>query len=290
MSINALIRAGLPLPGGAPGSASYASWLASVTQMLPRVHVAPFNPSTAATAPANWYSSTEDNISWAGYEDYQNTYGLVQGQWDMANVSTPLTALWGIGQWVGIGGDTANTSSGFASLMQSGGEIYNQGSGSTTTLFVEAVSGYNSENAAQCGDYTAGSANPGNNLWGEDGYVGPVVVDNTTYSQFRGIANNVTTGGSTGWVYFDCPTNYVDNSAEAILETPYLGNGAYYNLPPFSDTADYWNYYTYTSSGEVNGEVAPYRLINLDVINGSQATPTNWTSETSFGINWQHSP
>ena len=119
---------------------------------------------------------------------------------------------------------------------------------------------------------------------GEETFLGTVEFDGKYFDQYKSIVNDVTNSATTRWQVADCPTNYVNNSAEAILEIP---NGGALTLPYFSSTAKYWHMYTYTSGGEVNGEVAPYILINLrNSSNGSAATPTDWTSETSFGVNY----
>jgi len=274
------MKAGLPLPGGPPGSSAYKSWLSTVTSELPTLHsAAPDN-----TFADNWYSKSVSYPTWAGYEDYQNSYGMIQGQWDMANVSSSLAQGQGISQWVGIGGDE-NNDGGFASLVQSGGEIFNyQSNGSTVAnMFVEMLSDYNTTPINWCFASGYGSIAPGNNLWGEEEFKGTVDFNGTSYDQYNAIANDVTNSQTTNWQTVDCPSNYVNNSAEAVLEDP--ANGAV-TLPYFSSTADFWNIYTYPPGGEVNGEVAPYILMNLRNGNGSNATPTGWTSETSFGVNY----
>ena len=287
MSTTQLITAGLPLPFSSPGTPVYNAWLTSVKVLLPRLTVAAENPEPVVDAPLAWYSETEDYYNWAGYEDYQNSYGEIQVQFDMAQVATSLPVDYGIAQWAGLGGDPYNDS-GFASLVQSGGAIYNLGSGTVSQLFIEALS---TNTTTQCWDnFNYGSISPGDNLWAEEDGGTLVKFNNTYYTSWKSIVNDVTNGHSSGWQAFYCPSDYLNNSAEAILETPQYGttsNGSpiYTWLPSFSSTAKYWNDYTYPPGGEVNGEVAPYKLIDLRDGSKGNATPTNWTSETTFGVN-----
>jgi hypothetical protein len=287
MSTSQLIAAGLPLPFSSPGTPAYNAWLTNVRVLLPKLTVPAENPQPVVAAPLAWYSETVNSSNWAGYEDYQNSYGEIQVQFDMAQVGTNLPVDYGIVQWAGLGGDAANDN-GFWSLVQSGGAIYNLGDGTVRQLFIEALS---SNTTTQCWDnYSYGSISPGDNLWAEEDGGSLVKFDNTYYTSWKSIVNDVTNGHSSGWQAFYCPSDYVNNSAEAILETPLYGFSSsgsqlFTWLPSFSSTAQYWNDYTYPPGGEQNGEVAPYKLINLRDGSRGNATPTNWTSETSFGVN-----
>ena len=65
-------------------------------------------------------------------------------------------------------------------------------------------------------------------------------------------------------------------------------------MPSFSELTPFFNVHTYTSAGEINGEVALYDLTewrNYLLPAGStpygafNATPKGWSSETAFSVN-----
>jgi hypothetical protein len=74
--------------------------------------------------------------------------------------------------------------------VQSGGAIYNVGGGTVRQLFIEALS---SNTTTQCWDnYSYGSISPGDNLWAEEDGGSLVKFDNTYYTSWKSIVNDVT--------------------------------------------------------------------------------------------------
>lgn len=300
MSTAALMRAGLPLPASKPGTPAYRQWLATVTTLLPKVSVS-LKQANPNTVPGAWYVSTEQyNPIWAGYEDVNNTYTGLQSQWDMAQVASSLPKGDGVSQWIGLGGDSANTPNIPVSIVQAGAAYANPGV-TTGNMWIQAYyfpagdpnygtteqSCYNYQPAA-----FFGTVHPGDNMWAQIWQEGQPTINGVTYTDFKAVVVNVTTGADLGWQTFNCAGTFNDNSADAILETPTLnisGQDTTAHLPPFSTPAPFFHDYTYVSAGEVNGQVAPYKLIQLwapsvPVSAGNSATTTGWTSETSFAV------
>ncbi|MGC8489455.1 MAG: hypothetical protein ACP5QO_14740, partial [Clostridia bacterium] len=137
------------------------------------------------------------------------------------------------GWWTRSGFRNANNDGGFYSLVQSGGEIFNTSGTTVKNMFIEMLSQDNNNPIDWCFAQGYGSISPGDNLWGEEEYKGTVVFNGTSYDQYSSIANDVTKSQTTNWQTVDCPTNYVNNSAEAILEDP---AGGAVTLPSFSST------------------------------------------------------
>jgi len=290
-----LMRAGLPLPPAATDSSAYTTWLNDVRSLLPRLHYQNSRPAPVALPGRAWYTSTATMANWAGYVDTQATYSGIQAQFHMASTAYTLPYGQGIAQWVGLGGDTmlgANTG-----LAQAGASRMNVGQSNgyyQSTLFIESLSSSN----GVCYKYTTGGFAPGDDIWSQVNYIGALTLNGTSYSKYKAIALDGGNGDSTGWQYFDCPGTYVNNSADAITETPQVtpssGPSFFTTLPPYSPAAPFFNVYTYTGGNEVNGEVAPYQLLelrnNTDPYGASNATPTGWSSQTAFAVNYGTSP
>lgn len=232
-----LVRAGLPLPPTAKGTRQYAAWLTGVRRLLPRLHYQNTRPASVV-APGNaWYTSTATSPNWAGYVDTQATYSGIQAQFHMANTAYTLPYGQGIAQWVGLGGNTSI--GGNIGLAQAGGIRRNIKSSQSngyyqSSLFVEALSSSN----GLCYKYTTPGFAPGDDIWSQVNYIGSVTLNGTSYSKYKGIALDGGNGDSTGWQYFDCPGTYLNNSADAITETPLVttssGSAYYTTLPPYS--------------------------------------------------------
>ncbi len=152
-------------------------------------------------------------------------------------------------------------------------------------------------NGTNCFYMHSGRGAPGDDIWAQVEFQGYRLIDGTSYADDQAIALDGLNGDSTGWQSFACTPGFTNNTAEFILETSYqpIGStGCYYILPHFSDLTPYFNVYTYTSAGEIKGEVAPYDLAELrsylfpagsTPYGASNATPTGWASETAFSVN-----
>ena len=115
-----LVCAGLPLPPTAKGTPQYATWLAGVHGLLPRLHYQNTRPTSVVAPGTAWYTSTATSPNWAGSVDTQATYNGIQAQFHMANTAYTLPYGQGIAQWVGLGGDTSV--GGNIGLTQAGGD------------------------------------------------------------------------------------------------------------------------------------------------------------------------
>ncbi len=292
-----LVRAGLPLPPTAKGTPQYATWLAGVHRLLPRLHYQNTRPASVAAPGTAWYTSTATSPNWAGYVDTQATYSGIQAQFHMANTEYTLPHGQGISQWVGLGGNTSV--GGNIGLAQAGGVRRNikssQSSGYyQSSLFIEAPSSSN----GGCYKSTTPGFAPGDDIWSQVNYIGSLTLNGTTYSTYKAVALDGGSGDSTGWQYFDCKATYPNNSADAITETPLAtsstGTVYYTTLPPYSPAAPFFNVYTYTGGSEVNGQVAADQMLELrtsgNLYGPSSATPAGWPSQTAFAVKYGTSP
>lgn len=292
-----LIRAGLPLPPSSAETSAYASWLTAVRALLPQLHVS--DHVRAVVSPVkSWYNATIQYGNWAGYLNTQNTYAGIQAQFHMADTAYTLPTGQGVSQWVGLGGVNGS------GLAQAGAARLNSGGVSgqdQSYLWVEAV--YPSS-GSNCFYYstTHGFA-PGDDIWSQVKFQGYTTINGTSYARYDAIALDGLNGVSTGWQSFACSGGFTNNTADSVLETPFQPDGTksyYYTLPYFSTPAPFFNVYTYSSAGEANGEVAPYDLTELrsyllppgpnpkgpDPYGSSNATPTGWSSQTAFSVNY----
>ena len=279
-----LIRAGLPLPPSRPGTSAYATWLTSVRSLLPRLHVSDHVRKVVSPV-KSWYDGTTQFVNWAGYVNNNNTYAGIQAQFHMANTAYTLSKGQGITQWVGLGGINGSGLAQAGAIRTNPGDVSGQ---SQSHLFVEAIYGF-----SNCFLYRTGGFAPGDDIWAQVRFLGYQFVGGVNYAKYEAIALDGLNGDSTGWQSFSCGSGFSPNSADSILETPFqpTANGGYYmTLPPFSSLTPFFNVYTYTGAGEANGEVAPYELAELrapgDKYGPSNATPTGWSSQTAFSVNY----
>jgi hypothetical protein len=283
MTTAQLIRAGLPLPQSSPGTSAYATWLKDVRAELPLLHVSAAKVPSVVSPVQEWYQGTEPNSqNWSGYEEMQNTYTGIQAQFHMADTAYSLSSGQGIAEWVGLGGDPTFGSP--TGLVQAGAYRANSGgvSGNNqSALFIMALSQTN----GTCYNYTTGGASPGDDIWAQVDFQGVVTINGTSWSKYKAISEDPLNGDNTGWQYFSCQGSYPNSTADSILEAP-LYNGYILTLPSWSNTTPFFNVYAYNSAGEVNGQVAPYYLVEMRNSAGFSATPTGWSSQTAFGVDY----